>query len=256
MNHLENLLKKINAAKQLEFGNIINDTIELYKKVWLKGFLLMLLVMISAVIITFAFRLIGLAASPFDINNGFSTDMLFNFMSQNAIYSLPQTILVSTLSLAFIAAFYRICKQVDANENSSDDYFYFLNKDSFKKVLMLGIIHATISTVSQLLLFVPYIYAYVPLAYFAIVLAENPDLNETDIVKASFAIGNKKWLITFGCLFVTGIMAMLGILACGIGLLFTLPLIYLPIFLIYKEVVGFGSYSEIDEIGMGDNPDA
>ena len=255
MNTFETLLKKISNAKPLDFGTIISESIELFKKVWLKGFLIMLFLVIAAVCIGFAFRLIGLAPDPLDLNNGFSFETVTGFYSQNAIYSIPQTILISTLTLAFVAAFYRICKQVDSGESVNDDYFYFFNKSYFTKVFMLGIIHALISAVAQLLLFIPYIYVLVPLAYFAIILANNPDLSETEIVKASFALGNKKWLITFGTMFVTGILGMLGMLACGIGLLFTIAIVYLPLFLIYKEVIGFNTYNEIEQIGVNDDSD-
>ena len=77
----------------------------------------------------------------------------------------------------------------------------------------------------------------------------GPMRGEAEIVKASFKIGNKKWLITFGTMFVAGILGMLGIIGCGIGILFTISIIYLPVFFIYKEVIGFGETSEIEQIG-------
>ena len=120
---------------------------------------------------------------------------------------------------------------------------------------MLGIIHTGIAVVSQFLFVIPYIYALVPLAYFTIIFANNPDLSEAEIVKASFKIGNKKWLITFGTMFVAGILGMLGIIGCGIGILFTISIIYLPVFFIYKEVIGFGETSEIEQIGTRDDKD-
>lgn len=252
---LDPLLQKISNAKPLDFGDIINNSIELFKKVWLKGFLVVLLMVIAAIIISFVFQLIGLAPKTFDINNGFDLESLSSFYSQNVLYSIPQTILVSTLTLAFVAAFYRICKQIDSGETGNDDYFYFFNKEYFTKVFMLGIIYTLIATVAQLLFLIPYIYVFVPLSYFAVILAFNPDLSETEIVKASFALGNKKWLITFGTMFVMGIIGMLGMLGCGIGLLFTISIVYLPVFLIYKEVLGFKMHSEIEKIGINDESD-
>jgi uncharacterized membrane protein len=81
------------------------------------------------------------------------------------------------------------------------------------------------------------------------VFSNNPDLSETEIVKLSFRLGTKKWLITFGLLFVTGILGMLGIIACGIGLLFTMSIVYLPVYFVYRDVVGFEDDSEIMKIG-------
>ena len=120
---------------------------------------------------------------------------------------------------------------------------------------MLGIIHTGIAVAAQYLFFVAYIYAFVPLAYFAIIFANNPDLTEAEIVKASFKLGNKKWLITFGTIFLARLLGMLGIIGCFIGILFTISIVYLPVFFIYKEVIGFEDDSEIEQIGVRNDLD-
>ena len=74
-------------------------------------------------------------------------------------------------------------------------------------------------------------------------------MSETEIVKISFNLGTKKWLITFGLMFVTGILGMLGVIACFIGLLFTISIMYLPVYFVYRDVVGFEDDSEIMKIG-------
>lgn len=255
MNSFESLLEKINNAKELDFGAVISESVDLYKKIWLKGFLVILFLMIGGGIIGFVYALIGLAPENNLFSNGFELESLLSFYSTNAIYSLPQTILISVLTIALLAAFYRICKQFVIGGGEKDDYFYFFKKEYFSKVFMLGLIYTGIATLAQLLFLIPYIYVFVPLSYFSIVFANNPDLSEMEIVKASFALGNKKWLITFGTLFIAGILGMLGILACGIGLLFTVAIVYLPVFFIYKEVIGFEDTSEIDQIGMRNESD-
>ena len=83
-------------------------------------------------------------------------------------------------------------------------------------------------------------------------LANHSDLSETEIIKASFSLGNKKWLISFGTIFLMGLMGLLGILACGIGVLFTISIAYLPVYLIYKSVIGFEQLDEIDSIGKNE----
>ncbi len=257
MNTLDSLLKKIDNAKSLDFGTIFDNTIELFKKIWLKGFLMVLLMVVFAVVINLLFSLIGLAPeNNFFANvDSFDMDTVFSLYGVNVLYSIPQTILLSAVTMAFVGAFYKICKQVNLGGNVVDDYFYFFKKEYASKLLMLGIIYTGIATLAQLLLFIPYIYAFVPLSYFSIVFANNPNLSEMEVVKASFAIGNKKWLITFGTMFVAGILGMLGMIACFIGVLFTMSIVYLPIFFIYKEVVGFDNTSEIDQIGAGNDSD-
>ena len=148
-----------------------------------------------------------------------------------------------------LAGFYKIIKQVDSSEAPKDDFFYYFNSAYMSKIFMLGIIYALIATIAQALFVIPYIYAFVPLSFFAVVFANNPDLTETEIVKLSFSLGTKKWLLTFGLLFVTGILGMLGIIACGIGLLFTISIMYLPAYFVYRDVIGFEDDSEIMKIG-------
>lgn len=255
MNTFESLVKKIDNAKDLEFSNLFDSVIELFKKVWLKGFLTVLLVVVVAFGANLLFSLIGLAPNQTLLYDGFDLESFFNFYSKTVIFSIPQTIIVGTMTMAFVAAFYRICRQQVLGENIVDDYFYFLKKEYFSKLLMLGIIHTGIAVLTQFLFVIPYIYAFVPLAYFTIIFANNPDLSESEIVKASFRLGNKKWLITFGTMFVAGLLGMLGVIACFIGLLFTVSILYLPVFFIYKEVVGFEDTSEIEQIGVRDDSD-
>ncbi|WP_418602791.1 hypothetical protein [Hwangdonia sp.] len=252
MNSFPQLEEKINHAKSLDFGDIISASIDLFKHVWLKGFLAILFLMIGGFVIAFTFSLIGLAPENYLFENGFEMESFLTFYSANALYSVPQSILASTLTIAFLSAFYRICKNFVLGKDEGDDYFYFFKKEYFSKVFMLGLIYTGISTLAQLLFLIPYIYVLVPLSYFSIIFANNPNLTEGEIVKASFKLGNKKWLITFGAMFVTGILGMLGLLACGIGLFFTISIACLPVFFIYKEVIGFEEIHEIDQIGMGD----
>jgi|SRR5690606_22977588 len=249
MNTLDSLLNKIAHAKELDFGNIISDTVELFKKVWLKGVIVVVFVLISAIVVSSLFSLIGLApVLDQTIFSSLDFKALASFYSSSALYGIPQNMLISTFNLAFVSAFYRICKQIVLGENEHEDYFYFFKKEHFTKVFMLGIIYTGIVTIAQLLCFFPYIYLFVPLSYFAVILAHNPDLSEMDIVKASFALGNKKWLITFGTLFVAILIGMLGVLGCFVGIVFTMSIIYLPSFLIYKDAVGFDHSRPVDHI--------
>jgi hypothetical protein len=77
------------------------------------------------------------------------------------------------------------------------------------------------------------------------IFAFNPELSVGDIVSASFKLGHKKWLLSFGLLIVSGILAeIVGLLMCGIGVLFTAAFVYHPTYFIYKNVIGFENDSE------------
>ncbi|MCF7559047.1 hypothetical protein L3X39_00235 [Sabulilitoribacter multivorans] len=255
MNTYYSLSEKIKNAKALDFGTILSEVIELFKKVWLKGFLTVLLIFLCAFVIGFLFSVIGLSTNIYNFNDGINLETFTSFYSMNVLYSLPQTILGSVVSIGFLASFYRICKNYVMKDEDNNDYFYFFSNGYFSKIFMLGIIYGLIATIAQLLLVIPYIYVFVPISYFSVIFAFNPDLSETEIVKASFALGNKKWLISFGLIFVSAILGMLGVIACFIGVLFTISIVYLPVFYVYKEVIGFEDVSEIEQIGVKDDSD-
>ena len=57
-------------------------------------------------------------------------------------------------------------------------------------------------------------------------------------------------------MFIAGIMGMLGVLACGIGLLFTMAIVYLPVFIIYKKVIGLEDNHTTEHIDMHEDSDS
>ena len=108
MNSFDSLSKKIDNAKALDFSSLLENIIELFKKIWIKGFLVVLLIVVIAMGVNIAFSLIGLAPQTTLPFGGYDIDSFVSFYSKSIIFSIPQTILVSTLSMALVAAFYRI----------------------------------------------------------------------------------------------------------------------------------------------------
>ncbi|WP_452221457.1 hypothetical protein [Lacinutrix salivirga] len=250
---LNEIHNKIENARALDFGDVLSECIELFKKVWLQGLLTVLIIMLItvpfAMISAFVLELLGIATQNMLDTTDFSFETITAFYGVNALYNIPLSILSTFVQIALLGGFYRICKQKDFGESINDDYFYFFKQEYLTKILMLALIHTAIATVAQMLCFVPYLYVIVPLMYFTIMFAFNSEKSVEEIMKTSFLIGNKKWLISFGTLFVCGILGMLGVIGCGIGLLFTVSIVYLPCYVIYKHVVGFEENSEILKIG-------
>ena len=251
----EFLLNKIQHSKELDFGVVFDQVIALFKKVYLKGCIMLLITMALAFLVNIVFTSIGLAPKNDLMTTGIDLNDFFEFWVSNVIHSIPQTILITTISTALIAGFYKICKQTDLGEPVVDDYFYFFKKDYFSKLLTLGMISTGISVLAQLLFFIPVIYVFVPLSYFAIIFSNNPDLSEIEIVKLSFALGHKKWFLSFGLLFVFGLLGALGIVLCVFGILLTISAVYLPVYFIYKEVFGFDANTEFGQTGVNEKID-
>jgi len=233
---------KINYAKALDFGTIFNNCIELFKKTWLQGFIIILLSMLLslpfAIVVYIPMIILGISSEVMEENNF----MIFGSLIGLVFLVLVIVMLLGiiTVSLGLKTAFYRIAKQKDFNESGSDDYFFFLRKPYLKKTFTFSLAYFGISFAAALLCYLPLIYAIVPLSLMLPIYAFNPDFSISDIVRLGFNLGNKKWLITFGLMIVTGIITIaLGFLLCGIGIYFLISLGYLVQYFIYKDVVGF-----------------
>ncbi|WP_298533005.1 hypothetical protein [uncultured Algibacter sp.] len=256
MNTINSLLDKIERSKELDFGAIFNDSIELFKKTWLQGFLLFLftLIIMLPLIIVLYIPMIGLIIAQQD--GGYAGNEAFdNFFAGMSIFYilfvLVGVFVLGALSFALNAGFYRIMKKLDDNEvTTTSDFFYFVKTKYLGKSFMLMLVSILIAIPSALLCYIPLIYMIVPLSFISIVFAFNPDFTVGEIVKSSFKLANKKWLIAFGLIVVSSILSQIvGYLLCGIGLLFTATFVYHPIYFIYKNVIGFNETNPIDEIG-------
>lgn len=250
MNTIESLLQKIDGAKDLDFGTIFSESIELFKKTWLQGFVILLitmLLMLPFYILMYAPLIASGMLDPNALNNGqIDVSVMIPF------YALMVVVVFAGMIIGFglKAAFFRICKQKDLNELSKDDYFYFFKKPYLGKTIKLGAISFGLMIGAYILCFFPVIYMIVPIAIINVIYAFNPDISASDIVKAGFKLGNKKWLITFGLTFVAGFLAsIVGMIMCFVGVLVTASFAYIPVYFIYKKTIGFDERSAIDEIG-------
>jgi len=237
---------KINSAKALDFGNIFNQSVELFKKSWLYGFMLQLFTIIISLpfiiilYVPFVMLIVTQSQSGHIETDEFST-FLAGFSILYILFFILGILTISVIQIAMNASFFRILKRLDYDEDVKiSDLFYFVKGKYVGNLFLLMLMTIVISIVASLLCFLPIIYAIIPISFFTIVFAFNPELNVGDIVKLSFNLGTKKWLISFGLFIVAKLVIMfLIVLTCGLGSLFLIPFIYHPSYIIYKEVVGF-----------------
>ena len=261
MNSLNNLQQRIQNAKDVDFGTVFNQCIELYKKVWVQGLLLQIfaLLVMMPFIIMFYVPFIG-AMMEQSRSGNVDPDALSEIMygGGSALYILLFYLVIfalSAISALLYAGFYRIIKAMDhGQEFQTSDFFYFFKGKYFGKGFLLMILASLISGVAVMLCVLPVFYVMVPIMFFIPIFAYNPDLSIGDIISLGFNLGNKKWLLTFGLLIVSAIIVyLLTIITCGLGGLFLAAFMYMPIYIIYKEVIGFGDLDEIDSIGKIEN---
>lgn len=252
---INTILERIQIAPSLDFGEILSDAIELFKKTWIQGFLLQLfslIIMLPLIIIIYV-PLLGVLiaqaesgnADPHAINAVFA-----GFSILFIILIIVGALVLSTVIIALQAGFFRIMKNLDHNEEVlTSDFFHYIKGKYLSKLFILMLASVLISSIATLLCFFPLIYVMVPLSMFTMFFAFNPEFTVSEIIKGSFVLGNKKWLLLFGLLIVSSLLAQIvGLLLCGIGVFFTAAFVYHPIYLVYKNVVGFKKDDTINHI--------
>ena len=157
----------------------------------------------------------------------------------NMVYLL--ILLVSIVSSLLYLGFYRIIKEMDhGNPFVVTDFFYFFKSPVLGKAIVLLLAYTGIAILAALLCFFPLIYAIIPLMFMLPVFVYNSHLSTSEIIKVAFALGNKKWGITFLILMLNIILFYaVSFVTCGLGALFISCFLYLPQYIIYKKVIGF-----------------
>ena len=237
-------IKKIENNAPLDFGRIFSNSIELFKKVWVQGFLTLLLTFVCMLPFYILIYVPIIAAGVSDPEMLRQEEMPTS-VAIGMLLILPIFLMgVLTVTLALMAAFYRICRNKDLNENGSYDYFYYFKNSRLRKVFTLAAIYFGLVIIGMAACFVGLFYLIVPLSLIPAFLAFNEDLSPMEIVKASFCLGNKNWLVIFGIMIVMGIVAELGFILCFVGVFFTAMLAKVPVYYIYKYGVGFPESEE------------
>lgn len=268
MNTRESLLEKINNNKPLDFGDILSRTFDLFKKTWLKGtvFVLILMLAMAPFILAIYVPMFGSImeqAQSGDYDPNDASSFLRNQPDSFRYMMLGITFAISLISTGFAAGYYRIVKRVDFNEGDSFiDYFYFFKSKYIGKIFAIASFSLLIAflnfalekflppTIASLVSGVLSVILSVYTTLFVVFFAFNPHLESSDFFAFGFNLGSKKWLLIFGLMIITVIIGMLGAVACFVGMLFTISIVYLPTYLVYKDVVGFDNISAIDKIGV------
>lgn len=238
------LFQRIANASRPDFGNILSKSFELFKKVWLQGLVHMLLtfaVTIPLIVLVYAPLVPGIIEAETSYNGEFNPFEMYpaGTIVLYFVFFLILLLVIQVVAYAITAHFYLVLKKEDTGlPQETGGYFVFL-RHHFGKLFVLSLAALGIALLATLLCYLPLLYVSVPLQLLAVIFAFNPELSVSEIVKASFKLGHKFWLIIFGLIVVMGLIAQLGVLLCFIGVFVTASLVYLPIYYIYKDTIGF-----------------
>ncbi len=242
MNFTE-IANKIVESDPLDFGSIFSKSIELFKQVWLQGFIIVLLTFVTIIPFYILMYIPLIIAGVTDPEVLRSEEIPPEVIIPMAIIMPIVFLGIIAVSFMLNAAFLRICKIKDLNLLEADNYFHYFKKEYGSKTVILALMALGLMLIGVLACGIGVFYMVVPISLFPAFLAFDKELSAKEILKSSFSLGNKNWLVIFGLIIVMGIIAELGILLCFVGVFFTAMLAKIPVYFMYKD--SFGFYPEV-----------
>lgn len=257
MNNIQQRINEINAkGYKLDFSNVFNESIENYKKIAINAGIAFLL--FSIIIGVFLSSLIGGIFGFSSISTTLTNFSLLNFSAVAIIGYLVAIIFFAGLIQPFYAGIVKMAFQADENQVFSiGTSFEYYKGVHFKEIFIAGVLTTAVGTIFNMLLetigifFVGNLITYL-VAFFTFLV--NPliifgNLKAIEAIKTSFIVVTKQAPVLIGLLFVSLVVCCLGIIGLCIGVFFTFPFIFSVYYIIYKQIFGIISTSEINEIG-------
>jgi magnesium-transporting ATPase (P-type) len=247
-----NIFQKIERSTKPDFGDIFSKSFDLFLKLFMEAVkhgLASLLVVIPFILIVYVplmpmyIELLMNTGDPYYHPTGleeYSIVMMIIWVIAVFLISFVLQIVILSIN----AHFYKVCKNFDLGIDGPTGGYFDLLKNNFGKLLLLSLATFGIAMLAALLCYLPIFYVLVPLQLFLPILSFNDKLSVTEIIKAAFKLGNKYWLIIFGLVILSSIIAQLGIILCGIGLVVTAYFVHIVMYYLYKDTVGFDERSE------------
>ena len=257
MYSFQTLITKIQSSKPIDFGDLFNASLNLFKKVWVQGLLLQLLsviIMLPFIILFYMpyFNMVLENSSNGVMDSVALSQALIDEYGASLVWIYLLMLAVSVVSSLLYLGFYKIIKAMDHGELFViSDFFYFFKAPYVGKAIVFLLAYLGITILAALLCLFPLIYAIVPLLFMLPFFVYNTHLSNLEIIKLAFSLGHKKWGLTFLTLILNSILLYVVILVtCGLGSLFFSFFLYLPQYIIYKKVIGFetpeSAFQELD----------
>ena len=244
MKRLDNMYKTIGNPMPIDFSDLFNESIAVFKTVWLQGVLLQLVGgVLSAplLILNLGFDFNNISQSS---NSEFVSHLPLDIFESDTVLSYSLFfVLIFLLSIAtniVSFGFFRIIKQMDCGQEFVFlDFFYFFKAKELKKAILLVLIYFGITMVALLFFVLPIFYVMIPLMFLAPVFAYNSELKISEIINLTFKLGHKKWGLTFVTTLLNVLLIyILTIATYGLGAVFFGCFIQIPIYIIYKKTIG------------------
>ncbi len=243
------IFKRIESAQKPDFGDILTKSFNLFKDVWSQGlihglismaFVFPFIVIVYIPMIPFYIEAFEASQYGYEPSFDYAPAVIVGYALLILVLSFVMQIFVFAINLHF----YRVMKNADLKTNEDTGGYFVYLKGNFGKLLVLNLAVFGIAILAALLCYLPIFYVMVPLQLIAPIFAFNSELSVSETIKASFKLGNRFWLIIFGLIIISSMIAQLGIIACFIGVIVTAYFVHIPMYYLYKETIGFPEASK------------
>ena len=237
-----NEFEQSGTAPQRNFSEIINHAFKIYSKTIGWSILLLVLAVIISIIFSYlsgiavGYNALEAQSEMEDIISSGSADggNLFLMMLQIPGYkeSIGISYILGLLLYPLYAGFVYLMHKANTGTDISFGDLFIGFKHNTLQLIIFGFISGIIMGISILLCVVP-VFFVIPLFYMGVpfILFENNTAIEA--IKKSFNVAKENYGTVLGVSFIALVIAVAGILLCGIGVLLTAPFFYAAMYSVY-----------------------
>ncbi|MFV0506272.1 MAG: hypothetical protein ACK5L5_06125 [Bacteroidales bacterium] len=240
-------------------SDVVSNSVNLVTKklLWFSIGFILIVGIISSVIGSIAN--IFADTSPYSQGLLIEEPSLDNMMKFYAAYFTPLvtviTIIASLVSYSLYYSYIYIAKKADLGEEySMSDMFLIIKSSRVWGFIGLYLMIMIMIGIGSVLCVLPGIYLAVATSLAIPIYLFNDNMSPMDAIKASISTVNKKFFTILWAQVLLGLISIVGVIACCIGLLATYNILYAGQYFIYKEIFGIESKKifDIDEIGQAE----
>lgn len=236
-----------NNNKSLDIADVINETVEIYKKMALIGGLAYIILM--SILVFFGIVGLGFFINPEDLQETLRKFNPEKLSTNGQIIYFGGSILVAVLLSPIIAGILKMADDASKNQEISISSLYFyINSPFFINISLATLCISTSSIVSSLALriifpgnigiiissFFSILISILTFITIPLILFKN--LNYLEAIKNSCQQIGRNFFVVLFLIIVAGIFAIVGVFAFCIGIVFTMPAIYSMQYSIYKRL--------------------
>jgi uncharacterized membrane protein len=170
-------------------------------------------------------------------------------IGQSLTISLVTSFLMVLCGSVFLGGIYRAAfKQMAGEKITPGDVF--TGFDKFPAIFVASVIIGVIQFLAALLCYIPMFIAQ-GLLFLTVPFIVREDLDPLEAVRRSFQTTKDEWLMFTVTAVVAGLLAVLGLFACLVGILFSYPLLFLITAHAYRSMTGAESVQPAVHPAMG-----